>query len=54
VIALWGSWFFRRRGTVIPGLQRGEVDVILFVLFPHSGDALWEFGICGKYSPVRQ
>jgi hypothetical protein len=39
---------------VIPGLQRGEVEVILFVLFPHSGDALWEFGICGKYSPVRQ
>jgi hypothetical protein len=33
---------------VIPGLQRGEVEVILFVLFPHSGDALWEFGICGK------
>jgi hypothetical protein len=30
---------------VIPGLQRGEVEVILFVLFPHSGDALWEFGI---------
>ena len=29
---------------VIPGLQRGEVEVILFVLFPHSGDALWEFG----------
>jgi hypothetical protein len=27
---------------VIPGLQR-EVEVILFVLFPHSGDALWEF-----------
>jgi hypothetical protein len=39
---------------VIPGLQRGEVEVILFVLFPHSGDALWEFGICGKHSPVRQ
>jgi hypothetical protein len=39
---------------VIPGLQRGEVEVILFDLFPHSGDALWEFGICGKYSPVRQ
>ena len=41
-------------GPVIPDLQRGEVEVILFVLFPHSGDALWEFGICGKYSPVRQ
>jgi hypothetical protein len=40
--------------TVIPSLQRGEVEVILFVLFPHSGDALWEFGICGKHSPVRQ
>jgi hypothetical protein len=39
---------------MIPGLQRGEVEVILFVLFPHSGDALWEFGICGKHSPVRQ
>jgi hypothetical protein len=39
---------------VIPGLQRGEVEVIIFVLFPHSGDALWEFGICGKHSPVRQ
>jgi hypothetical protein len=39
---------------VIPGLQRGEVEVILFVLFPHSGDALWEFRICGKYLPVRQ
>jgi hypothetical protein len=39
---------------VIPGLQRGKVEVILFVLFPHSSDALWEFGICGKYSPVRQ
>jgi hypothetical protein len=39
---------------VIPGLQRGEVEVIIFVLFPHSGNALWEFGICGKYSPVRQ
>jgi hypothetical protein len=39
---------------VIPGLQRGEVEVILFVLFPHSGDALWEFRIYGKYSPVRQ
>jgi hypothetical protein len=33
---------------------RGEVEVILFVLFPHLGDALWEFGICGKYSPIRQ
>jgi hypothetical protein len=41
-------------GPVIPDLQRGEVEVILFVLFPHSGDALWEFGICGKHSPVRQ
>jgi hypothetical protein len=40
--------------VVIPGLQRGEVEVILFVLFPHSGDALWEFGICGKYSPLIQ
>jgi hypothetical protein len=39
---------------VIPGLQRGEVEVILFVIFPHSGDALWEFGICGKHSPIRQ
>jgi hypothetical protein len=39
---------------VIPDLQRGEVEVILFVIFPHSGDALWEFGICGKHSPVRQ
>ena len=43
-----------RCAHVITGLQRGEVEVILFVLFPHSGDALWEFGICGKYSPVRQ
>jgi hypothetical protein len=42
-----------RCAHVIPGLQRGEVEVILFVLFPHSGDALWEFGICGKYSHVR-
>jgi hypothetical protein len=48
------SFRSKRRGPcVIPGLQRGEVEVILFVLFPHSGDALWEFGICGKYSPVR-
>jgi hypothetical protein len=38
---------------VVPGLQR-EVEVILFVIFPHSGDALWEFGIYGKHSPVRQ
>jgi hypothetical protein len=51
IINLWRFWL---RVLVIPGLQRGEVDVILFVLFPHSGDALSEFGICGKYSPVRQ